>query len=135
MTRIQMLDAIETACDRYDMCTNNPNGDCPLACGAEHCCVAAPTFYSDKELADCYEKMFGVPPVTDNPVTHPSHYTQGNIECIDAMVSAFGKEAVAHFCICNAFKYTWRSEHKNGMEDIDKALWYLTKYKELKSNE
>lgn len=71
-------------------------------------------------------------PNGNNPVTHPSHYNQGNIECIDAMAAAFGKEAVAHFCICNAFKYIWRTEHKNGMEDIDKSIWYLTKYKELK---
>ena len=68
-------------------------------------------------------------------VTHPDHYNQGGIECIDAMVSAFGKEATAHFCIINAFKYCWRSEHKNGFEDIDKAIWYLNKYKELMRNE
>lgn len=71
----------------------------------------------------------------DNPVTHPSHYTQGGIECIDAMVAAFGKEAVAHFCICNAFKYVFRHELKNGKEDIEKAEWYLNKYKELKYGE
>lgn len=71
---------------------------------------------------------------TDNPVTHPSHYTQGNIQCIDAMVSAFGKEAVATWCKINAFKYVWREEHKNGMQDIDKAVWYLNKYKELKAS-
>lgn len=69
----------------------------------------------------------------DNPVTHPSHYTQGDIQCIDAMISAFGKEAVATWCKLNAFKYTWREQHKNGLEDIDKAIWYLNKYKELKS--
>lgn len=68
---------------------------------------------------------------TDN-VNHPSHYTQGGVECIDAMVAAFGKEAVANFCICNAFKYVWRTKHKNGKEDVDKALWYLNKYEELK---
>ncbi len=74
------------------------------------------------------------PTETDN-VNHPSHYTQGGIECIDAMTSAFGKEAVKHFCICNAFKYVWRSEHKNGIEDIDKAIWYLNKVKELSADE
>lgn len=71
----------------------------------------------------------------DDAVTHPSHYTQGGIECIDAMVAAFGKEAVAHFCQCNAFKYIWRSELKNGIQDIDKAMWYLNKYEELKISE
>lgn len=64
-------------------------------------------------------------------VNHPSHYNQGGIECIDAMVSAFGTEAVSNFCIVNAFKYVWRSKLKNGTEDIDKAIWYLNKVKEL----
>lgn len=73
--------------------------------------------------------------MNDN-VQHPAHYTQGNIECIDAMVAAFGKEAVANFCKLNAFKYNWRSDLKNHTEDIEKAIWYLNKYLELeKTNE
>jgi hypothetical protein len=68
-------------------------------------------------------------------VNHPPHYNQGGIECIDAMVAAFGKEATATFCHLNAFKYLWRTDDKNGIEDIDKAIWYLNKYKELKVNE
>ena len=64
-------------------------------------------------------------------VNHPSHYNQGNIECIDAMVSAYGIESVIDFCICNAFKYLWRFKGKNGIEDIEKAEWYLNKLKEL----
>lgn len=68
-------------------------------------------------------------------VDHPSHYNQGGIECIDAMVSAFGKEKVADFCIINAFKYIWRYNHKNGQEDINKAYWYMNKYRELIANE
>lgn len=68
-------------------------------------------------------------------VDHPSHYNQGGIECIDSMISAFGKEKVADFCIINAFKYIWRYNHKNGQEDINKAYWYMNKYRELTSNE
>jgi hypothetical protein len=64
-------------------------------------------------------------------VNHPSHYNQGGIECIDAMLSAYGKEDVKAFCKCNAFKYIWRTGQKNGIEDIEKAIWYLNKYKEL----
>ena len=64
-------------------------------------------------------------------VQHPAHYTQGSIECIDAMIAAYGNEAVKHFCQCNAFKYLWRFEHKNKIEDLDKSLWYINKYKEL----
>ena len=68
-------------------------------------------------------------------VNKPKHYTQGKIDCIDAMIEAFGVEAVKTFCKLNAFKYLWRSEHKNGVEDIDKARWYTAKYVELSSKE
>lgn len=30
-----------------------------------------------------------------------------------------------NFNLGNAFKYIWRFEHKNGKEDLEKALWYL----------
>ena len=64
-------------------------------------------------------------------VNHPAHYASGEIECIDAMLSAFGKQEVQIFCKLNAFKYLWRSEHKNGSEDMQKAQWYISKYNEL----
>ena len=69
----------------------------------------------------------------ENPesnVNHPSHYA-GNIECIDAMIAAFGEEDVAKFCYINSFKYIWRHKLKGKNEDIKKALWYLDKYLEL----
>lgn len=64
-------------------------------------------------------------------VFSPSHYNQGDIECIDAMESAYGTEAVMHFCMCNAFKYQWRFKEKNGKEDILKCQWYQNKMLEL----
>lgn len=69
--------------------------------------------------------------MSQNNVNHPDHYNSGNIECIDAMIAAFGEEAVATFCRLNAFKYLWRSENKGGREDIAKANWYLDKYMDL----
>lgn len=76
-------------------------------------------------------------PVTtaDDPVDHPSHYTHGSVECIDAMVETQGVHAVQHFCVCNAFKYLWRWRGKNGMEDIKKAAWYLNKAITLQERE
>ena len=62
-------------------------------------------------------------------VNHPSHYTSGGIECIDAMESAFGSDVVSNFCLCNAFKYIFRCLNKdNTIEDVEKARWYLDKY-------
>lgn len=75
-----------------------------------------------------------MPPVTplqQEEINHPSRYAGGKYECIDVMQDVFGVEAVKHFCMLNAFKYLWRAEKKNGIEDIKKAVWYLNKYIEL----
>ncbi len=64
-------------------------------------------------------------------VNNPRHYTLGEVECIDAMESAYGIKAVMDFCTCNAFKYQWRFKEKNGIEDLYKAHWYNQKYEEL----
>lgn len=59
-------------------------------------------------------------------VNHPSHYENScSLECIEVMRLAFGKKAVYDFCLCNAFKYMWRYKNKNGIEDLNKADWYL----------
>lgn len=65
-------------------------------------------------------------------VDHPAHYNRGNIECIDAMIAAFGKAEVAVFCKINAFKYLWRAENKGKYkEDMEKSAWYINKANEL----
>ena len=63
-------------------------------------------------------------------VDHPEHY-QGKNECIDVMIAMFGVEAVKSFCRCNAYKYRFRADRKNGEEDIRKAEWYESKLIEL----
>jgi hypothetical protein len=69
-------------------------------------------------------------------VEHPQHYNQGNIECIDAMLAAFGPAEVISFCKLNAFKYIWRAEDKlNTLEDLKKAAWYINKTLELYDKE
>ena len=67
----------------------------------------------------------------ESNVNHPSHYNQGKYECIDVMVETFGQEAAQNFCLLNAFKYIWRAKNKNGMEDVNKAIWYLNKLVDL----
>lgn len=57
-------------------------------------------------------------------VNHPEHYTQGGIECIDAEKAALG-DLFMGFLIGNTLKYLWRFRHKNGLEDLKKARWYL----------
>lgn len=63
---------------------------------------------------------------TNDVVNHPSHYTQGGIECIDAITAAtVGKTGIEAVCVANVVKYLWRYEEKNGLEDVKKARWYL----------
>ena len=70
-------------------------------------------------------------------VNHPSHYTQGGIECIDCIKSAtVGKVGIEAFCVGNAIKYLFRYEEKNGIEDVKKARWYIDRLiKELEEKE
>ena len=59
-------------------------------------------------------------------VNHPSHYTQGGIECIDALKAAtVSKTGIEAVCTANVIKYLWRYEEKNGIEDVKKARWYI----------
>lgn len=63
---------------------------------------------------------------------NPDHYKSStSLECIEAMEMVFGKTAVLNFCMCNAWKYIWRWKHKNGVEDLNKAKWYIKKATKL----
>ena len=68
-------------------------------------------------------------------VNHPAHYTQGGIECIDALKAAtVSKTGIEAVCTANAIKYLWRYEEKNGVEDVKKARWYIDRLiKELEN--
>ena len=73
---------------------------------------------------------------TADPVNHPSHYTSGEIECINAIKASMSKEAFCGFLKGNQIKYLWRYEKKvNPAEDIKKAGWYRDRLeKELHDN-
>lgn len=61
-------------------------------------------------------------------VNNPTHYTQGEIECIDCIKAAtVNKVGIEAFCVGNAIKYLFRYENKNGLEDIRKAQWYINR--------
>lgn len=81
----------------------------------------------------CEYSQLWAPKETAQPdnVNHPGHYESGKFECIEVMEETQGTEAVMDFCICNAFKYLYRHNRKNGLEDIKKARWYLDKFIEL----
>lgn len=61
-----------------------------------------------------------------DPVNHPSHYTSGGIECIEAIKASMTTEAYKGFLKGNILKYLWRYEKKEKpAEDLKKARIYL----------
>lgn len=63
--------------------------------------------------------------VADDPVNHPSHYTDGKIEVID-----FIEDKKLGFCLGNAVKYIARAGKKDPskeIEDLKKAAWYVAR--------
>ena len=61
-------------------------------------------------------------------VNHPDHYTQGKVECIDAIESATtGLVGIEAVLTGQVMKYMWRWKRKNGLEDLQKAQFYLNR--------
>ena len=56
----------------------------------------------------------------DDPVNSPKHYTQGDMEVITA-IEGLGLD----YHQGNVLKYISRYRYKNGMEDLQKAKWYV----------
>lgn len=63
----------------------------------------------------------------DKMVSHPDHYKSGKYEVID-IIDEFtkGLEGTEAVCTANAIKYILRWKKKNGVQDVKKAIWYLT---------
>jgi len=87
-----------------------------------------------KVVQKCNTDNVSVHPKTEKKfdnVNYPKHYNShpSGVECI---------EVTRHmsFNLGNAVKYLWRHKHKNGIEDLEKAIWYITdEIKLIKSQE
>lgn len=66
-------------------------------------------------------------------VNHPPHYNASGIECIDA-IEAATDDGYEYYLQGNIMKYVWRYRYKNGLEDLHKAQWYLSKLVEAKES-
>ena len=101
---------------------------------------------SDESTEDCYhfliaEGLIGKPEQpeinfvkaecndevepTNDAVQHPSHYTHGGVECIDAIRASMTADGFCDYCKGNIIKYIWRWRDKGGAEDLRKASVYL----------
>lgn len=59
-------------------------------------------------------------------VNHPPHYTRGEIECIDAIKAALGREGFLAYLRGQVIKYIWRAGQKGAASEcLAKARWYL----------
>lgn len=66
-------------------------------------------------------------------VNHPPHYTQGAVECIDAVRAALGDSEFLGYCNGCAIKYLWRWRSKGGSEDLRKARFYIERMLDVTS--
>ena len=66
-------------------------------------------------------------------IEKPEHYNTGNIETIDYIIDVLGPYDAIHYCHGNVLKYlgtrTWRKG--DPISNVDKAIWYLKKMREL----
>lgn len=77
------------------------------------------------------DKIFSIVDDTkteSDSVNHPSHYNQNGMEVWD-VINAFTKDlsGAEAFYAGNVIKYVLRWQHKNGIEDLEKAKVYIDK--------
>ena len=92
-----------------------------------------------EEIEKNYEIIFGnasetnedkAESKTEDMVNHPSHYTSGGVECIDAITSALSsyEDSVDSWLVGQVIQYLWRAPLKGKYEeDIKKAQFYLNR--------
>ena len=78
----------------------------------------------------CPVRVVGSSPkleLKNDPVNHPSHYTNGKYECIDViydMINGY-RDPISAWLTGQIVKYIWRWPYKNGLEDLKKTRFYL----------
>ena len=96
---------------------------------AENCAFNGPTDISEdgKTVICAYftPKNAVEEKKVDEHVNHPSHYTQGGIECIKCIEASMKPEGFQDYCKGNVIKYIHRWRDKGGVEDLKKAKVYL----------
>lgn len=62
--------------------------------------------------------------------TNPNHYKQGKLETWDNIRNSMTSDMYVGYLTGNVYKYLARHQHKNGIEDLNKAIVYIEKLKE-----
>jgi hypothetical protein len=60
--------------------------------------------------------------MTEDVINHPKHYTShpSGVEAITVCEHE-------NFNLGCALKYLWRTSHKDGIQDLKKAVWYINR--------
>lgn len=75
----------------------------------------------DSIINSPHKPVESLPPMQQDAVNHPAHYTHSSVEPIDAI-----EAWKLNFHLGCAVKYIARCEHKGRpIEDLEKARWYL----------
>lgn len=132
MTIEEKAKMIEKYCDSITDC-----GECAIKDNMITCYSKYDDF--PEEIEKNYEIIFGnssktnedkAESKTEDMVNHPSHYTSGGVECIDAITAALSKydDPVDSWLVGQVIKYLWRAPLKGKYdEDIHKAQFYLNR--------
>lgn len=75
----------------------------------------------------CSGNCLKEPVPKEDVVNAPYHYTNSEIECIDAIKASLTKDEFRGFCKGNIMKYVWRERNKGELESLKKAQWYLNR--------
>ena len=79
----------------------------------------------DKQTYESVDQEIGAL-VDEDIVNHPPHYNAASMETIEIIkVMTEYLTGIEAVCVGNIVKYTHRFKHKNGVEDLKKARWYL----------
>ena len=68
-------------------------------------------------------------------INTPSHYTNGRVECIDAIEASMSKEQFIGFLKGNVQKYLWRFDNKGITDTMSEDEKVLVRYENLGKGE
>jgi len=100
-------------------------------CNNGNVAIQSKTWFDSVTTTGCVDGVCPVPwansSVQEDVVNHPSHYTDGGIECIDALEAQLTTEEYRGYLKGNIAKYIWRERHKGKTESLKKAQFYLNR--------
>ena len=70
----------------------------------------------------------------EDVINKPNHYHKNGIDVIGFCEAQFSKDELRGFYRINVLKYVTRYQDKNGVQDLEKAEFYLQKLIELEKD-